>query len=37
MENPTENGILKIKFFDKSGNEYNDMKFAPNTFRLKFK
>ena len=37
MENPLENGILKIKFLDKGGNEYNNMKFATNTFKLKFK
>lgn len=37
MKNTLENGILKINFLDKEGNEYNDMKFATNTFKLKFK
>ncbi|KGJ48442.1 hypothetical protein KD33_14680 [Clostridium sp. NCR] len=37
MHNPLESKDLKIEFFDKNGNKYNDMKFATNTFKPKFK
>lgn len=35
--NGLESNDLKIEFFDKNGNKYNDMKFAPNTFQVRFK
>ncbi|WP_315079839.1 VanZ family protein [uncultured Clostridium sp.] len=35
--NGLESKDLKIEFFDKNGNKYNDMKFATNTFQVRFK